>query len=173
MNMKNGLRGLSIASVMALASTVFAAESRVTVTWAPTDQLSEVKQNQAKRGWQKPAEWEKTLGDYLRRVASERLAPGETLDVTIDDIKLAGDYEPWHSPQATDIRFMKDIYPPRVDLHYRLTDASGKTIRESSAKLRDLSYLQNVSMPNDTDPLRYDKHLLNDWVRKEFRTDKT
>ncbi len=173
MDMKSGMRGLTIAGVLAMAGTVFAAESRVTVTWAPTDSLSEVKQNQARRGWLRPETWEKELGDYIGKRADAQLAPGEKLEVTIDDIKLAGDYEPWHGPDSQDIRYMKDIYPPRIDLHYRLLDASGKTLRENSAKLRDLAYLQQNIVPTESDPLRYDKRLLDEWLRKEFRSEKT
>ena len=41
------------------------------------------------------------------------------LQLTIDDIKLAGSFEPWRGPDAQDIRFLKDIYPPSMNLHYR------------------------------------------------------
>ena len=154
----------------ASASAVPVASDRVQISWAPEQQLSEVKDNQFHRGWLRPKDWMQSLGDYLRQRADVTLPPGEKLDVTIDDIKLAGDFEPWHGPAAEDIRFMKDIYPPRIDLHYRLLDANGSVLREGSSKLRDLSYLQRV-VPSSTDPLRYDKRLLSDWLRKEFRSD--
>jgi hypothetical protein len=159
-------------AMMASAASAFADASRVKVTWAPFDTLSEVKQNQMHRGWLKPEQWTKELGNYLSEHADAQLPPGQRLDVTIDDIKLAGDYEPWRGPDAQDIRFMKDIYPPRIDLHYRLIGADGKTLRESGARLRDLSYLQDYVVPNDTDPLRYDKHMIDRWIRQEFRGDK-
>jgi hypothetical protein len=154
---------LTIASEAAPAST-----SRVHVSWAPTDKLSEVRDNPARRGWMRPEEWQRTLTRYLVRRADRVLPAGEQLDVTIDDIKLAGAYEPWLRPAAQDIRIMKDIYPPRADLHYTLRDAQGKVLREGSAKLRDLGYLQRP-MLNDNDPLRYDKRMLGDWVTREFR----
>jgi len=158
------------AAVAASASAVPAPSDRVQISWAPEQQLSEVKDNQFHRGWLRPKDWEQSLGDYLRQRADATLPPGQKLDVTIDDIKLAGDFEPWHGPAAEDIRFMKDIYPPRIDLHYRLLDANGSVLREGHSKLRDLSYLQRV-VPNSTDPLRYDKRLLSEWLRKEFRSD--
>ncbi len=167
------LRNAAIAVAMtAVAATAFADAARVNVSWAPSDTLSEVKQNQARRGWLRPEEWTKELGTYLVQRADAQLPPGQHLDVTIDDIKLAGDYEPWRGPDAQDIRVMKDIYPPRIDLHYRLIGADGKTLRESHSKLRDLSYLQNNVMPTDNDPLRYDKRLIDRWVKTEFRGDK-
>jgi hypothetical protein len=155
--------------LLAAATTQAADTTRVTVNWAPNDQLSEVRQNSSHRGYLEPAQWQKALGDFLRQRAERLLPAGQQLDVTIDDIKLAGDFEPWRGPTMQDVRILKDLYPPRIDLHFRLTDASGATLREGSAKLRDLAYLQHA-LPNDNDPLRYDKRLLGDWLGTEFRT---
>lgn len=140
---------------------------RVQVSWAPDDQLTEVKNNQFHRGWLRPEDWKKSLGDYLRQRANVVLPEGQTLDVKFNDIKLAGDFEPWRGPNAQDIRFLTDLYPPRATLEYRLLDAHGKTIREGESKLLDMSYLQRT-VPTSTDPLRYDKRLLDDWLNKEF-----
>ena len=141
--------------------------SRVQVTWAPEQQLSEVKDNPMHRGWLRPKDWEKSLGDHIAFRADRLLPAGEQLQVTIDDVKLAGAFEPWRSPDAQDIRFLKDIYPPRMDLHYRLIGADGRVIREGSARLSDLAYLQHTT-PTSTDQLRYDKRMIDDWMRREF-----
>ena len=143
----------------------------MTVNWAPTDKLTEVKQNPSQRGQLRPQDWMGELTSYLQRRADKQLPAGDQLDVTIDDIKLAGDFEPWHGPNAQDIRFMKDVYPPRIMLHYRLLGADGRTLREGSNKLLDLGYLERPLPTTDTDPLRFDKRLLDDWLRKEFRSD--
>lgn len=140
---------------------------RVQVSWAPTERLSEVKDNQIGRGWLRPEEWQRSLSEYLRKRADIVLPEGQRLEVTIDDIKLAGAYEPWRGPDLQDVRIMKDVYPPRVDLHYRLLAADGTSIREGDNKLRDMGYLQRT-LPFSNDPLRYDKRLIDDWLRKEF-----
>ena len=141
---------------------------RVQVSWAPLEKLSEVKDNPVWRGWLKPEEWQRMLTEHLRKRADAVLPPGERLEVIIDDIKLAGDYEPWRGPNLQDVRFMKDIYPPRLDLHFRLLGADGAQIRDGEAKLRDMSYLMR-SLPNSNDPLRYDKRQIDEWLNKEFR----
>jgi hypothetical protein len=141
---------------------------RIQVAWAPTETLSEVKNNPMQRGWQRPDDWMKALSEHLRQRADVLLPPGQRLEVTIDDIKLAGDFEPWRGPNGQDIRVLKDLYPPRIDLHYKLFAADGSLIRENSSQLRDLSYLQHT-VPFQNDPLRYDKRLIEDWLRKEFR----
>jgi hypothetical protein len=168
-------RLLSAAAVALLALAACAAPGpkkalpeRVQVSWAPNDQLTEIKNNQFRRGWLRPEDWQKTLSDYLRKRADAVLPPGQKLDVKFEDIKLAGDFEPWRGPNAQDIRFLKDIYPPRATLHYKLTDASGATIREGDSKLSDLAYLQRTTVADSTDQLRYDKRMLDDWLSKEF-----
>ena len=171
-NLQTVRRVATLFSFVFVALTSVAASAaptdRVRVQWAATEQLSEVRDNQMQRGWMRPNEWEKQLGEHLRKRAESTLPAGEQLEVTIDDIKLAGSFEPWHGPAAEDIRFMRDIYPPRIDLHYRLLGSDGSVLREGNSKLRDLSYLMRI-VPNETDPLRYDKRLLDDWLRKEFR----
>ncbi|MBS0488168.1 MAG: DUF3016 domain-containing protein [Proteobacteria bacterium] len=145
---------------------------RVQVNWAPNDQLSEVRNNPSQRGWQRPEEWQKALSDNLRRHADLVLPPGQKLDVKVEDIKLAGDFEPWRGPNALDIRFMKDIYPPRATLHYKLSGANGATIREGDSKITDLSYLHRTTNITSIDPLRYDKRMLDDWIDREFGKNK-
>ena len=161
---------LAIAGIATSMATPAPLPERVQVTWAPTETLSEVKDNPMQRGWLRPKDWTKDLGDYLRKRADLVLPAGEQLQVTIDDIKLAGDFEPWRRSAAEDIRFLTDLYPPRMDLHYSLTSADGTVIREGQSRLRDNAYLQRT-VTTSTDPLRYDKRLIDDWLRKEFRRD--
>jgi hypothetical protein len=158
---------LAVAGIATSMAAITKPPERVQVAWAPTESLSEVKNNPMQRGWLRPKDWMQELGDYLRKRADLVLPDGDHLQVTIDDIKLAGDFEPWRRSAAQDIRFMTDLYPPRMDLHYALTSADGTIIREGQSKLRDNAYLQR-SVPTSTDPLRYDKRLIDDWLKKEF-----
>ncbi len=162
-----------LVAALGFASVASADPSRVTINWAPADTLTEVKQNPMERGQLRTKDWESALAIYLQKRADRQLPAGQHLDVTFEDIKLAGDYEPWHSPQAQDIRFMKDIYPPRATLSYKLSDANGQTIREGSNKLLDMAYLERPLPTTESDPLRFDKRMLDDWLRKEFRDDRT
>ena len=168
-----GLRSLLTAGLLlaaAAASAIARDElpARIQVVWAPTEQLTEVKNNPIDHGWMRPAEWEQRLSDHLRVRADRVLPPGQQLQVMVDDIDLAGAFEPWRHSNAQDIRYMKDIYPPRMKLHYKLTAADGSTIRENEVKLSDSAYLQRAVPGDSTDPLRYDKRMLDDWLYKEF-----
>jgi hypothetical protein len=108
------------------------------------------------------------IKDFIVERAGARMADGQTLDITINDIDMAGDYEPWHGPRAQDIRIIKDIYPPRIDLDFKLTDASGKVLAEGSRQLRDLNFMTTTPMIPSDDMLRHEKSLINNWLSTEF-----
>jgi len=162
-----------VAASVAISTNAFARTelpSRVQVAWAPPEGLTEVRHNPLRHGIMRPEDWMQRLGDYLRVRADRVLPPGQQLQVTIDDITLAGSFEPWHvHARLDDARFMKDIYPPQLKLHYRLTAADGSTLREKDVRLIDMGYLQHTGLPTDTDPLRYDKRQIEDWLNHEFR----
>lgn len=106
------------------------------------------------------------LGKYVKELAAKRLTAGQKLTVTFTDIDLAGDIVPG---QRDNVRVIKEIYIPRMVLHFQLQDSSGAVIKEGDRHLSDLNYMQNLLPPIDqNEPLRYDKALLADWVRKEF-----
>ena len=107
----------------------------------------------------------KPLKDYIVQRASRILAPGQRLDIEVTDVKRAGEYEPWRGPRFEDVRVIKDIYPPRIDLDFTLYGADGKVLREGHRKLRDAAFLSR-SFATDQDSLRYEKSLIDLWLRK-------
>ena len=148
------------------------AEGPVQVQWTDPAQFTELRYSRNRWDAQR-GDWVEDLAEHLRKQASKQLPEGQKLDVTITDIKRAGDYEPWHGPRLDDVRIMRDIYPPRIELQFTLTDANGQIIDQGERKLSDTGYLLNSSLPSNTDPLRYEKRLLNDWVRRELQGDRS
>jgi hypothetical protein len=63
---------------------------------------------------------------------------------------------------------VKDVYPPRIDLRFRLIGADSAPVREGTRHLRDSNYLVNAA-PVTADHLRHEKALLLDWLRSELR----
>jgi hypothetical protein len=142
------------------------ADARVSVTYVNPENFSEVREF-GQQDRLNDSNYLEPLKAHLIKQAGKMLPAGDRLEVTITDIKLAGGYEPWHGPNLMHVRFMKDVYPPRIDLTFKLTDSNGTVLREGSRKLRNLGYLQSgVARPGDTDPLRYDKGLLDSWLRR-------
>ncbi|MCD9085759.1 DUF3016 domain-containing protein [Stenotrophomonas sp. SY1] len=153
------------------APRALAVEGPVQVQWSDPAQFTELRSSRnrwdAERG-----DWVVTLAEHLREQADKKLPEGQKLDVTITDIKRAGDYEPWHGPNFNDVRFMRNIYPPRISLQFTLTDSNGQVIDQGERKLVDNGYLFNSSLPSNTDPLRYEKRLLDDWLRRELKDER-
>ena len=144
------------------------AEGPVSVDWTDPAQFSDIRYSgnrwEAKRG-----NWVEQLAQYLQKSAVKKLPPGEQLQVTITDIKRAGQYEPWHGPNLQDTRFVRDIYPPRISLTFKRTDAQGNVIDQGERKLVDSAFLMGNSMLGDRDPVRYEKGLLDYGLRREFK----
>lgn len=140
--------------------------SRVSVQYQNPHKFTESQQAGFGHGYDHGNYLEK-LKAYLIKQATPMLDPGQHLSITITDIDLAGGYEPWRGPQWDTVRFMRDVYPPRIDLRFKLTGADGQVIRKGKRKLRGLGYLHSqASTPGNSDPLHYDKGLLDRWLRK-------
>lgn len=108
------------------------------------------------------------LRDHILDQAKRFVPPGHKLSVTFTDIDMAGDFEPWRGPRFSDIRIVKDIYPPRIELSFQLTDAEGNVVKQGKRELRDLAFLMKINMAFRDDPVRHEKGLLDDWLRSEF-----
>src|SRR3546814_15717309 len=105
------------------------------------------------------------ISDWSSDVCSSDL--GQRLEVTITDIARAGNYEPWHGINADSIRFMRDVYQPRITLDFKLVGADGNVIAQGTRALSDIAYLQTGSPLHDSDTLRYATHLIDEQSRQE------
>jgi hypothetical protein len=113
-----------------------------------------------------------TLKEYITTRGVRGLLPGQKLAITVTEVDLAGDFEPWRGGQWGDVRIVKDIYPPRITLMFRLTNADGSIVKEGQRDLRDMAFMMKLTMGFRDDPLRHEKALLDDWLSAEFRSGK-
>ncbi|HEX7340840.1 MAG TPA: DUF3016 domain-containing protein [Rhodanobacteraceae bacterium] len=138
----------------------------VTVTFHDPHKFIESLQSGPGRGFDHDGYLEKLKADIIKK-ATPMLAPGQHLAITFTNIDLAGGYEPWRGPRLANVRFMTDAFPPRFDFTFKLTSAHGKVIREGTRKLIGLGYLHDFpAMPGQSDPLYYDKGVINQWLRR-------
>lgn len=139
----------------------------VEVNWTDPGQFSDIRfstnRTEARRG-----DWVRMIARYVRKRTGTRLPDGDTLEVTITDIKRAGNYEPWRGISYDDTRIVRDLYPPRIDLRFRLMDRNGSVVSEGERKLTDLAFLTSDTTVGSSDLLRFEKRLIDRWVRKEF-----
>jgi hypothetical protein len=103
---------------------------------------------------------------YIESRAAARLAEGETLRVTITDVQLAGDYLA-RRPETTNVRIVREVNPARIDLGFRLSRADGTAVARGERQLRSTGYPVVVGI-DPTDPLLYEKALLDDWLRADL-----
>jgi hypothetical protein len=108
------------------------------------------------------------LREYIQKRADVVLPEGQRLTVTVTDVDFAGEVEPWRTPQMNDARLVKEIYPPRINLDFRLTDASGAVIKEGNRRLTDLTFMMNLHGPDRSERRLYERDLLDKWIRQEF-----
>lgn len=143
------------------------AEGRVAVEWADPAGFTELKYSgnpwEARRG-----NWVFDLAEHLRESAEEHLPAGQRLQVRITDIRRAGMYEPWRGMQLRDVRIMRDHYPPRMELSFERVDGDGRVVESGERSLVDGAYLMRSSPIGGTDPLRYEKAMIDRWARGEF-----
>ena len=67
---------------------------------------------------------------------------------------------------------MREIYPPRIELTFKRMDAQGNVIAQGERRLRDTGFMMgSASSVLNSDPLRFEKRMLDDWLRRELRAD--
>lgn len=105
------------------------------------------------------------IRSHLVVQAAKTLPPGEVLAISITDVDLAGAFEA-RQRYSNEVRVVKEIYPPRIDLRFRLTRADGSVVKEGGRTLRDFGFLTGTAYP--TDNFRYEKAMLDEWLGREF-----
>ncbi|HWA87658.1 MAG TPA: DUF3016 domain-containing protein [Opitutus sp.] len=110
------------------------------------------------------------LKQFIVSRAEPMIPQGDKLTITFTDIDLAGEYEPWRTPgRGGEARIVKDIYIPRMDLSFKLTDQTGAVIKEGTRHLTNMTFMMDI-LPATlrSEPLAYDKELVLNWLRDDF-----
>ena len=159
--MKNILMGMVLAG---LAGLGWADEmSPVKLQWKNPEQFRDVKAaNESQKRYQQRVF--DTLERFLQKKTAVLLAGGQSLELTVHDLDLAGDVLPMVGPHHQDIRVIRDLYPPRVDIEFTLYDKQGKVLAQHRDKLKNLGFLTGMSTYRERQTLGYDKALLQEWI---------
>lgn len=158
---------LAVNGALRAAETAKPATSRVEVTFVQAENFTDCKDEYSDSGRAREHILAEIQGVF-EKLAPRYVTEGQRLEIKVTNIDLAGDFEPWRSLGHHDIRYMRDIYPPRMELEFRLIDADGRVIREGKRKLLQAGYMLSMAYPT-WDPLRYDKEMLRDWMGREFK----
>ena len=144
------------------------AQGPVSVAWADPAGFAEFRFS-SNRWAAAQGNWLQDLAQYMRERAEPLLPPGQRLELTIIDVDRAGEYEPALQPQMQDARIVRDIYPPRMTVEFRRLDAAGNVLAEGQRRLTDPGFLTHASPFRSDDLLRFEKRIIDTWLRNEFR----
>ena len=106
------------------------------------------------------------LRRHLEREAPGRIPADTRLAISITDVDMAGDFR-LGGVGPNEVRVVRDMYPPRISLDFKLLRSDGGTEKEGHRDLRDSSFMWGSS-PTTADSLRFEKDLLDNWLQKEF-----
>jgi len=151
----------------AWATNAARADSPVLVTFVAPENFTDVKDDYMGTERGRDAVLAQ-LKQHITQHAAKYLSAGQRLEITVTDVDLAGNFEPWRGPHFQDVRIVKDLYPPRASLQFRLLNADGTVASEGKRELLNLGYLMTTRF-SAHDPLRHDKEMLSDWLRQEFK----
>lgn len=102
------------------------------------------------------------ISDDLRP-ALERKVPGGKLTLRFTDIDLAGHYP---SRGGSSVRVVRgQIRPARMSFAFVLQDSSGRTLASGSTRITDSSSPSMAQHPKRSEPLYYEKRMLERWLR--------
>ncbi len=160
------LSGLSISATARDIDKKDYNSEQVNVSWTDPARFTELQYGLQFRQ-PKPEVWLTEFQKNLVKYGDKLLQPGQHLEVTITDVKLAGRIEPWRGGSAAEVRIVKSIYPPEISLSFKLTAADGTVIDSGERKLRDVAFLDRGSR-NHSDAYRFETRMLKDWLDKEF-----
>lgn len=153
----------SLATVATLCAAIAAPQAHaagtVEVQWLKPDNYADAGRSGVDR-----ERVMKNLGDHLQKLGKQ-LPDGQVLKLTVTDLNLAGEIEPfrWH-----DLRVLRGRADwPQMSLRYTLS-ADGRTLKSGEAQLQDMGY--NLSSPANLrqEDLGYEKRMVNDWFKATF-----
>jgi Protein of unknown function (DUF3016) len=109
----------------------------------------------------------KTLQQIVTTVAAPYVADGQTLKVEILDVDLAGEVRP--GGRAWDVRVLRGRADwPRISLRWTL-EGAGQAPTSGEAVVQDMAYLQRIQPPLADTALIYERRMLEEWFKKEFK----
>lgn len=150
---------IGFAALAACAVGVQAAGT-VQVSFVEPDKFAD-----AGRSLDRPANL-KTIEAHLQALGQRYLADGQTLNVEVLDVDLAGELRPSrHS--AGEIRVARSADWPRMNLRYTL-EGGGLPAQRGEDRISDPNYQQHLSSYSSRDPLKYEKQMLEAWFKTRF-----
>lgn len=112
----------------------------------------------------------KELENHFKELGERYLPKGDMLDIVVEDIDMAGPNQSWGTPDYDDARFIRDMHPPIITLHYIWRDKAGnlKADKQEEVTEQDFLIVRGSGYHTSHDPLYYEKDLLDRWFSRTF-----
>ncbi|MES2759568.1 MAG: DUF3016 domain-containing protein [Pseudomonadota bacterium] len=160
--MKTVLKSLALSGLLLLSAG--GASAGVTVTFANPDQFRDMPLSPSDR-----ADMLKELTEHFERLGKD-LPPGQDLRVEVLDMDLAGELRP--NFRGHEIRILRGTADwPRMQVRYTL-EANGQVVRRGEDALSDMTYLNRTPRYADSDTMRYEKRMIDEWFKEKFAAPK-
>jgi hypothetical protein len=149
-----------------LPASLGATAAELSVTFVQPDRYQDAAYSRPFPAERQRAEVQRDIEQHLQRLAARYLAPDDALAIEVLDIDLAGHFHPFRF-QGADVRIVRDITWPRMQLRYTLT-RGGQVVAGAEERLADMNFLMTGNRYSSTDRLRYEKAMLDEWFYKRF-----
>jgi hypothetical protein len=150
-------RALALAGLLALAAG--GASAATTVNYIQPDKFTDLPFDRTDR-----ENVLRQLNDHFNKLG-QSLPAGQDLRIDVLDIDLAGREYP-NFRAGRDIRITKGMADwPRMKLRWAV-EQNGQAIKQGEDQIQDMDYQNHVSRYFDSDPLRYEKQMIDDWFEK-------
>jgi len=165
MRLFKAISGMFILTSTFLSSvSIFAVNAaEVEVNWQNSEKYRDVHAGDGHREKFK-ANTFKQIEDHIAKLA-QKLPNGYQLILNVDDLDLAGDV---NHGGIRRIRIIKNIYFPRMKFSYQLLSPSQEQVLSDDVDLKDMGFLNHVSLKYQQQVLSYEKQMLDDWFKETF-----
>ena len=156
--MRSSLLPIAIAALAALSAAAQA--GTVSVNFVEAQRFSD-----AGRGTLDIERNTQALARHLQKLG-QRLPEGQTLQVEVLDLDLAGELRQLQTHELRVLRGAADW--PRVSLRYSLLE-NGREVKSGEERLAGMNYMHDrLPTSGSQEFLAHDKHLLGQWFEKRF-----
>lgn len=136
---------------------------RVQVGWQDPNTFTEVTTAPNKRRALE-GDWVRQLALYIERQAERRLPAGQHMLVVIQDVDRAGD----RRGVGEGVPVVRSVSVPSIRLHVVRTDTYGRVVSQGTPVLEDPAVLGGPTRSRGSDPLVFEKRLVDGWLEREF-----
>jgi len=146
---------------LSLLALCAAAQADVQVNFLNPEKFTDIRDNHGFR----QVEILKDIEAHLVEQAGKRL-PGRDVRINVTDVDLAGEVEPF-GRRLEWLRVMRTVTLPSISLNYQVSEG-GKVVQQGEVRLRDMNYQDGFNAFSSSDPLRYEKKMIDRWFKEEF-----